>query len=322
MIPKDEILKIKVEAKLCRLDKCMASQLKEYSRSRLQKLIENSLVKVNGVTVTDCSFQVKESDEIIVTQKPVEQVRIVAKQIPFEVVYEDEDMMVINKPAGLTVHPGAGNYDDTLVNALAYYCKNKLANTGDPNRPGIVHRLDKDTSGIMLVAKTDIAHSKLTQAIANREVKRTYHALIYGTLSPAVGTISTAYGRSKVDRKKMSVKHSGDKLAVTHYRILKTHKGAISEVECNLETGRTHQIRVHMDHKKCPIVGDQVYGRSKNHNLSDFSMKVGQLIRSFPRQALHAKKIGFIHPIKDEYMEYEVDIPNDIRNLIEHIEIS
>jgi 23S rRNA pseudouridine1911/1915/1917 synthase len=319
MIPKDEILKLKVDNSHGRLDKYIANQLKEYSRSKLQKLIENSLVKVNGKIITDCSFQVKESDEIIIKPQVPQEKKITAKNIPFEVVYEDEDMMVINKPAGLTVHPGAGNFDDTLVNALAYYCKNKLANTGDPDRPGIVHRLDKDTSGLMLIAKTDLAHSKLTQAIANREVKRVYHALIYGTIAPTIGTISTPYGRSKVDRKKMSVKHKSDKLAITHYQVLKVHRDTLSEIECRLETGRTHQIRVHMDHKKAPIVGDQVYGRSKNHNLSAFSVEVGQLIRSFPRQALHAKKIAFEHPISGEYMEFEIDLAADIKDLIKKL---
>jgi 23S rRNA pseudouridine1911/1915/1917 synthase len=321
MTPNIEILNLKVEVARDRLDKYITSQLKEYSRSKIQKLIENSLVEVNACIVADCSFQVKEGDDILIKMQTTQVPTIItAKNIPFEVVFEDDDMMVINKPAGLTVHPGAGNHDDTLVNALAYHCKNKLADTGDPSRPGIIHRLDKDTSGLMLIAKTVFAHSKLTKAIANHDVKRVYHALIYGTLIPAIGTIDTPYGRSKVDRKKMSVKYIGGKQAITHYKILTVHRATLSEIECKLETGRTHQIRVHMEYKKTPIIGDQTYGRSKNYNLAAFSDNVIKQIKSFPRQALHAKKIGFTHPRTDEYMEFESELPQDIRSLLEALD--
>ncbi len=314
MKPNIEKLEVKAEESGERLDKIIASHVREISRSRIQKLIKDNLVTINEKIVADRSYQVKAGDNISITFKPSESRSVVAKEIPFEVVFEDEDLMVINKPSGLTVHPGAGNHQDTLVNALMFYTKGKLA--GDSERPGIVHRLDKDTSGLMLIAKSEFAHFKLTQAIANREVTRIYVAFILGTLVPAFGTIKTSYGRSKVDRKKMAVKHHGEKMAITHYQVLRTFRKSISEVECKLDTGRTHQIRVHLDHKKVPIVGDQTYGKSKNHNLSAFEGKEIELIKNFPRQALHSKKIGFIHPRTETYMEFESELPKDMLKLL------
>ncbi len=314
MTPNLKKLNFIVEGANERLDKIIASRATDISRSRIQKLIENNLVKVNGKILTDRSYQVKAGDKISITLELFIQSNIKPKDIQLDIVYEDEDLIVINKQAGLTVHPGAGNHEDTLVNALVHHTKGKLA--GQADRPGIVHRLDKDTSGLMLVAKSDLAHSHLSQAIASREVTRIYVALIYGKLIPAIGTINTAYGRSKVDRKKMTVKHKGDKMAVTHYRVLEVYRDSISLVECKLETGRTHQIRVHMDHKKTPIVGDQTYGRSKNHNLSGFSASEQEAIRGFARQALHAQKIGFVHPRSLKEMWFETDLPEDMNSLI------
>ncbi len=318
MIPNIEKLEVKVEESGERLDKIIASHVRDISRSRIQKLIKDNLVTINEKIVTDRSYQVKAGDSILITLKPSESEGvIVAKEIPFEIVFEDEDLMVINKPAGLTVHPGAGNHQDTLVNALMFHTKGKLA--GDSQRPGIVHRLDKDTSGLMLIAKSEFAHFKLTQAIANREVTRIYVAFILGTLMPAFGTIKTSYGRSKVDRKKMTVKHHGEKMAITHYQVLRVFKNSISEVECKLDTGRTHQIRVHLDHKKVPIIGDQTYGKSKNHNLAAFSEDEMTFIKNFPRQALHSKQIGFVHPRTEEYLQFESDLPRDMLKLLEVI---
>jgi 23S rRNA pseudouridine1911/1915/1917 synthase len=318
MTSTDKSFKLTINDWTGRLDLCISKELTNLSRSKIQKLIKNKSVKVDGKIVTDRSFQVKGGNEIEVDcYQDESNSNLTKKHIPLDVVYEDDHLLVINKPVGLTVHPGAGNKDNTLVNALLYRYGNKLP--GDALRPGIVHRLDKDTSGLMVVAKTDIALQKLSEDLAMREIKRVYQALIYGRLMPAIGTIKTPYGRSKVDAKKMVVKFKSDREAITHYKTIKLLKGNLSLVEFQLETGRTHQIRVHMDYKKTPIVGDQLYGKSRNHNLTDLSEEVKVAIRKFPRQALHAKKLSFTHPITEEVMEFEVEIPEDIAELIKHL---
>lgn len=302
----------------CRLDKCIAEELSSLSRSKIQKLILNQHVKVDEKIVSECSYQVKIGNVIELNNLEEKKTSIITpKDIPFKIIYEDNYLLVIDKPAGLTVHPGAGNKDDTLVNALVHHCGGNLP--GDSERPGIVHRLDRDTTGLMITAKTEEALQNLSQSLANREIKRIYNAVIYGLLTPSMGTIKTPYGRSKTDRKKMSVKFKSDKEAITYYKVLEEFAEHLSLVEFQLETGRTHQIRVHMDYKKTPIVGDQVYGRSRNHNLSNFSDDTKECIRSFPRQALHAKRISFTHPITDEQMNFEIDLPSDMENLIDNI---
>jgi len=316
MTPENIIVNVELQNGHSRLDKYLVPVLIDLTRSKIQKLIVSQSVKVNDKIVADASFHVKDGDVIEinkVTQEPTYSIE--AEKIDFEIVFEDEHILVINKPIGISVHPGAGIRSGTLVNAIAYHLKDTLP--GDPERPGIVHRLDKDTSGLMVVAKSEIAHQKLSSAIAERRVKRVYNALIYGVPVPAMGTIDTPYGRSKVDRQKMTVKFASPRNAVTHYSTLKIFSGCLSLVELQLETGRTHQIRVHMEFRKTPLVGDKTYGKARNHNLAAFDDdNVKLAIRNFPRQALHAKRLEFDHPVSGDHLAFELDLPVDMKKLI------
>jgi 23S rRNA pseudouridine1911/1915/1917 synthase len=305
-----------------RVDKFLSNKITDLSRSQIKHLIEAGFLQVNGSVLTDASYKIKATDTFTLDIKQNTHSSIVPQKIDFEILYEDEDLMVINKPAGLTVHPGAGQKDNTLVNALAYHLDGKLSSIGLKDaRPGIVHRLDKETSGVMLVAKTDFAHVKLAKYIKDREVERTYLALVYGHMTPIHGTISTYFGRSKKERTKMTVLRSGTRMAITHFKVLKTFaEGTLSLVELKLETGRTHQIRVHMEFKKHPIVGDRVYGKALNHNLNTLPSDLISEVRNFPRQALHAHKIAFPHPRTEEIMEFEAAPPKDFSHLLEELD--
>ncbi len=250
-----------------------------------------------------------------------------AENIPLDILYEDDDVIVINKAAGMVVHPAAGNWTGTLVNALLYHCGDTLSGIGGVKRPGIVHRLDKDTSGVMIVAKNDHAHAHLSEQLANRTLSRIYHALVWDVPIPPYGTIDIAMGRDHKNRLKQAIKR-GDanqsRHAVTHYKTLKSYQDAISLVECKLETGRTHQIRVHMQAKGHCLIGDPMYGAQQTLQLS----RLGRLgdninkdtILNFPRQALHAHKLSFVHPKTDDIMTFTADIPDDLKNIIEFLE--
>jgi 23S rRNA pseudouridine1911/1915/1917 synthase len=229
------------------------------------------------------------------------------------IVFEDEHLIIIDKPAGLVVHPAPGNPDRTLVNALLAHCGDSLAGIGGVKRPGIVHRLDKDTSGLMVVAKTELAHQKLSQAFAAHNLTRAYLALVRGVPSPREGTIATRIGRSKTNRKKMAVVARGGKEAITRYRVLRSFGLAASLLECRLATGRTHQIRVHLAAKHHPLIGDQVYGRAAGASLP-------REARDFPRQALHAQVIGFDHPATGQPVVFSSDLPRDIVDLVKILE--
>lgn len=304
-----------------RLDKLLTTYCKGLSRNHVQKLIASNHLTANDRILTDCSYQVKLYDHLSISvdvreeeccDKPV----LIGKNIPLDVVYEDEHLLVINKQSGLTVHGGAGTQDDTLVNALVFYLGDKLSSVGGDDRPGIVHRLDRDTSGLMLVAKNDICHAKLGDMLQKRLIKREYVALVYGMVYPIMGKIETYIARNAAQRTAMRVVRDSGKLALTHYKVEEVLVGGVvSKVVCWLETGRTHQIRVHMLHKKNPLIGDQVYGRSLNHNLKSLSEKQRQMVLSFPRQALHARKIGFIHPMTGEEMEFSAEMPIDMMDL-------
>lgn len=303
-----------------RLDKYLAQNITTLSRSKLKQIIEAGNVTINGKTVTDSSYQVKLADQLEITIVVNNNSSLEAKEIPLDIIFEDEDIIIINKQSGLTVHPGAGNHNDTLVNGLIHHCKGELSSIGDHTRPGIVHRLDKDTSGVMVVAKNNYAHMSLAEQLQERSMKRTYTAFVYGAISPTIGTIKTYYGRSKRDRTKMAVKRFGDKIAITHYRSIRSFaQDAITEMEFALETGRTHQIRVHMAHKRAPIIGDIVYGNGFNPNLKDLPLEVKKYVRSFPRQALHAKSLELTHPTTGEQMRFEAPIPEDMKELIAKI---
>lgn len=309
------------EDKNQRLDKFLSKQLlitnPEISRSRTQDLIEKSCVVdlQNNIVLTNCAHKIKGMEEISVDIPSAIESEIPAKDIPFEIIWEDENMMVINKPSGLTTHPGHGNQDETLVNALLFHCKDNLSGINGILRPGIVHRLDKDTSGLMVVAKSDIAHLELSKQIENRTLKRQYLAMCFGVPKPLNGMIEKNIGRSKLNRLKMVIMRVGGKSAITHYSVKKIYQnGLISLIECQLETGRTHQIRVHMTSIGHSLIGDQVYGNRKKA-LGDINQDLKDFINNFPRQALHSYKIAFFHPISKKEMQFEIDFPDDLKEL-------
>jgi 23S rRNA pseudouridine1911/1915/1917 synthase len=302
-----------------RLDKFIASNISTLSRTKIKKSIEDGDVLLNGKAMMESDYKVKIGDEISITLADKKSFKLSKHESTLDIVYEDEDIIVINKPSGLTVHPGAGNHQDTLVNILLAHREGALSSGGgNMDRPGIVHRLDKDTSGLMIIAKNDLAHNRLTEMMANREISRTYLSIVYGALHPLNGTIKTQYGRSKREPKKMSVMRSGGKQAITHYNTLEVFgENAASFIECKLETGRTHQIRVHMDHKGHTVVGDQVYGRSRNFNLNSLDSKSRDAIKALKRQALHAYQLELIHPISGNPLFFKVDLPQDMAKILD-----
>ena len=305
-----------------RLDKGVGEALKQQdpslSRVRLQALIEQGKLLFNNQPVLSPKTALREGTYTLEIPS-VEKSCLKPQDIPFEIVFEDEDLIVINKPSGLTVHPGAGQHDGTLVNALLHAFGEKLSGIGGVRRPGIVHRLDKETSGLMVVAKNDFAHQKLSEQFADHTLARTYICFVYGKLAPVKGTVSTFIARHAVNRQKMAVTKSEQrgKRAITHYKVLKTFQNFdnalqfISMVECKLETGRTHQIRVHMNHIGHPLVGDPVYGKKTIPEC--WKKKVGD----FKRQALHAKEIEFLHPRTGALVTFTSEFPQDMRDLLE-----
>ncbi len=304
-----------------RLDKFLARKLPELSRSRLQALLEEGRVFRGNSAVTDANTKVKLRERYEVRIPEIVVSHMEPQAIDLDIVHEDKDLLVINKPAGLTVHPGAGNPDMTLVNALLAHCGESLSGIGGVARPGIVHRLDKDTTGLLVAAKHDAAHLHLSAQLADRSLKRTYHALVWGAPKLKSGTITGNIGRSFSNRQKMAVVPKGGKPAVTHYKILK-QLGGVSLVECNLETGRTHQIRVHFAHIGHPLVGDQTYGQSTESRLKAGTYKslpksAKEALLGFSRQALHAKELGLIHPATGKAMHFKCDLPRDMKKLIE-----
>ena len=308
-----------------RLDKALAAGLPDLSRSRVQALLEQGCVRGDGRTITDPSLRVKPGQTFQVEVPGAETAEPVPQDIPIDVVFEDADVLVIDKPAGLVVHPAAGNPDGTLVNALLAHCGDSLSGIGGVKRPGIVHRLDKDTSGLMVVAKNDRAHHGLSDQFSDRTLSRTYLALVWGVPNPTQGRIEGNIGRSSADRKKMAVVTGGGKHAATKYRVLKSFGMAASLVECVLETGRTHQIRVHLTHIGHPLVGDPLYGRGRSGRPGGkFASLLPEPVRSslvgFPRQALHAAALTFRHPVSGEIVTFRSPIPADIHELIVTLE--
>lgn len=302
-----------------RLDKVLSELNSELSRSNIQKSIKKGYVKLNKVIIHNSATKVKENDEVelINIEAPIFAVK--ATNIKLNILYEDEALIVINKPPGLTVHPGAGFHQDTLTNALIYHTTS-LSDIGGSIRPGIVHRLDKDTSGLMVVAKNNFAHVSLAKQIERRELVRKYQALIWGVINPNSGTIKVNIGRNKILRQKMSAMKEGGKVAITHYKILEVFlNGAISLVECKLETGRTHQIRVHLSHIGHSIIGDQTYGNNKK-KINNLPSTVSEVIVNFQRQALHSYYISFTHPFTKQLLNFEVRLPEDIQTIINNIQ--
>jgi len=299
-----------------RLDQFLRAELPEHSRAFLQKLIDEHLVLVNGKHVKS-SYHVRPGDRISVEIPPPRPTEAQPEDIPLDVLYEDADLIVVNKPAGLVVHPAAGNYEHTLVNALLHHCRGKLAGIGGVERPGIVHRLDKGTSGCLVVAKTDFAHRALVGQFKSRSVKKIYRAICRGRFERPSGRIETIIGRSERDRKKMSSRAARGRPATTDYRVLKQNDD-LALVEATLHTGRTHQIRVHMAHIGHPIVGDATYGHK-----SETQSRVRETCEANPkskisvaRPLLHAYKLGFTHPRSGKLLEFEAPIPDDMEQII------
>ena len=304
-----------------RLDKFLTEKLTEFkpeiSRSRVKMLIEQGNITNSDANIcyTDCAYKIKGGEEFLITIPDPAPSQITAKNIAFDIIFEDQHMAVINKPAGLTTHPGNGNHQETLVNALLFHLGDKLSGINGVMRPGIVHRLDKDTSGLMVIAKSDTAHQELARQIQDRTLKRHYLALCFGVPKPLSGKIDKNITRSRVNRLKMTTVRQGGRRAITHYSVKKIYcKDLLSMVECRLDTGRTHQIRVHMTAIGHCLIGDQTYGnRKKSLNKIDENLK--NSINNFPRQALHSYKIAFLHPITKEPMQFETDLPQDIKEL-------
>ncbi|OWJ59867.1 RluA family pseudouridine synthase [Inquilinus limosus] len=293
-----------------RLDRALADAVPDLSRSRLQALIAAGCVREGERTVEDASTKVKPGQRFEIRVPPPVRAEPEPQAIGLDIVYEDPHLIVIDKPAGLVVHPAAGNPDGTLVNALLAHCGAQLSGIGGVARPGIVHRLDKETSGLMVVAKTDAAHKALSAQFADRTLSRTYLALVWGRPSPSAGTIEGAIGRDPRNRQRMAIVKAGGKPARTHYRVLRPAGAEASLVTCKLDTGRTHQIRVHMTSIGHPLIGDPVYGRRPRSAIAN------ETARSFPRQALHAAKLRFRHPADQRELEFTRPLPGDMRHLL------
>ena len=285
------------------------------SRNQIQKFIKNGFVTCEETEISDCSFKVKENDVYQLQIPEPEEADPIPENIPLDIVFEDSDLLVVNKPAGMTVHPAPGAYHGTLVNALLYHCRDNLSGIGGVKRPGIVHRIDKETSGLLVVAKNDLAHQGLSEQFFEHSVERTYYAVVYNVPSPLSGTIVGNIGRSRFDRKKMALLKNGGKNAVTHYKTLETFNHSAALVQCNLETGRTHQIRVHLSSIGCGLIGDKIYKQSHKASLK-FPTEIKRFLDVFPRQALHAATLGFIHPRNGKKMKFEVGFPEDFGELV------
>ena len=282
-----------------RIDRHLVTALPELSRSRIQQLIRSGSVRLNGA-ITRPHQIVRTGDQIELTNPPPEKIETRPEAIPLEILFEDDDLIVINKPAGMTVHPGAGHHEHTLVNALLHHCST-LSGIGGKERPGIVHRLDKETSGCIVAAKNDIAHRELSKQFATRAVEKIYLALVAGKLRKQTGVIEEKIGRHPVQRKRMSVSSPRGREARTEYRVLRLNEQA-SLIECRLHSGRTHQIRVHLHHLGHPVLGDKIYGL--------------RFAKNFPRQMLHAWKLGFRHMRTGERKNFEAPLPDDFEQAI------
>ena len=299
-----------------RLDRFLAEALPALSRTRLQALISDGRVDCAGATVTSASRRVKSGERYTVDEPPPLPTRPQGQEIALTIVYEDADLIVVDKPAGLVVHPAPGNPDRTLVNALIAHCGASLSGIGGEARPGIVHRLDKDTSGLMVAAKTDLGHQGLSRQFAEHNLDRAYNAVVWGTPSPLTGVVTGNIGRNPRNRKKMAVVTRGGKFAETHYRVLRDIGEVAALVECRLKTGRTHQIRVHLASIGHPVIGDPAYGRSAPPRLSHADAKFRTAMLQLHRQALHAVRIGFVHPRTGERLTFESPLPADIAALL------
>lgn len=303
-----------------RVDRFLAETLPNLSRSRLKTLIDEGHLRGDAGPVTQPAEAVRAGATYILDLPEPIAATPRAQSIPFPILYEDSDLIVLDKPAGLVVHPAPGNLDGTLVNALLAHCGPGFTGIGAERRPGIVHRLDKDTSGVMVVAKTQLANDVLTAAFAARDIDRTYHALVWGLPQPLSGEIEGAIGRDKADRKRMAVVPHGGKFALTRYRTMRAWQTSLALVECRLATGRTHQIRVHFATSGHPIVGDPVYLRRVPASAKAINQPLRGRLLDFPRQALHAASLGFKHPRSGNILSFESTLPTDMDALLNEID--
>lgn len=299
-----------------RLDKWLAGAVADLSRERLKTLIKQGRVRADGETITDPSYGVKPGQTFDVDVPEPTSPIPKPQEIPLVIAYEDEAVIVVNKPAGLVVHPAPGNPDHTLVNALIHHCGDSLSGIGGVRRPGIVHRLDKDTSGLMIAAKSDAAHQALAADFAARRIDRKYLALVWGVPKPSAGKIEGNIGRSPKNRRKMAIVSRGGREALTQYKVQERFGDAVSLIQCKLATGRTHQIRVHMTHIGHPIVGDATYGRAPARKLRSLPMDTAQAISDANRQLLHAGTLGFRHPSTEAVMSFDSDLPVEFETII------
>ncbi len=295
------VIDISADAEEERIDKLLARSMDTLSRSFLQKLLKDGNVSVNGKTVK-ANYRVKDGDRVEFFVPPAVEPDILPEDIPLTVLYEDEDVLVVDKPKGMVVHPAAGHYTGTLVNAVMFHCKENLSGINGVLRPGIVHRIDMDTTGSILICKNDFAHNAIAQQLKEHSICRRYRAIVCGVIGEDEGTVCAPIGRDKKDRKKMAITPDG-KEAVTHYKVLERFKEH-TYIECRLETGRTHQIRVHMAFKGHPLLGDEVYGRGKSKYRCQ-------------GQCLHAMILGFVHPTTGEYIETTAQLPDYFQHLLE-----
>lgn len=286
-----------------RIDKFMSAALPELSRSYIQKLLEEGNIKVNQRNCR-ANYKLRAGDQIVFAPPEPKMPEILPEPIPLDIVFEDTDILIINKPKGMVVHPAAGHYSGTLVNGILYHCRDQLSTINGVMRPGIVHRIDKDTTGLLVVCKNDLAHQALAEQLRQHTITRVYSAIVYDNLPQNEGRIDKPIGRHPVDRKKQAVNVKNGREAVTHYRVLERFQGKYTFIECRLETGRTHQIRVHMASIHHPLLGDTVYGPDKN----PFHLQ---------GQALHAGILGFVHPRTGEYMEFHAELPDYFKNLLQ-----
>lgn len=298
-----------------RLDKFLAETFPDISRNTFIRLIENNRVKISstGIFAAQPDMKIETGQVFEISLPAPENMEIKPEEMPLDIVYEDNDVVVVNKPAGLVVHPGAGNWEHTLVNGLLFHCKDSLSGIGGVQRPGIVHRIDKDTSGLLVVAKNDKAHLALSKQFAAHSIQREYQAFVWGRIEQEEGRVEGNIGRSSSNRQKMALVQIGGKPAVTHYTRLDVFGGGLaSRIKCILETGRTHQIRVHMSSIRHSLIGDFTYGHPPK-NAPDF-------LKNFPRQALHAGVLGFVHPSSGKQLIFEVPMPKDMQELMKQLQ--
>tara|TARA_B100000575_G_scaffold293911_1_gene307001 strand:+ start:67 stop:1047 length:981 start_codon:yes stop_codon:yes gene_type:complete len=303
-----------------RVDIYLSKNINSFTRSHIQKFIKTGYLKINGRPNKSPSTKVKTYDELVLQVEEKENRKLLLSNVSLNIIHEDQDILIVNKPKGMVVHPGAGNYKNTLANALRYKYKNKLSDINGEFRPGIIHRIDKDTSGLLVVAKNNLAHSKIAKQFSDHSIKRKYQCLVWGVLRPLNGRINTLITRNKKNRKLMTVSDIAGKKAITNYRTLKVYNlkniPKISFVECILETGRTHQIRVHLSYKGTSLLGDDKYGK-KNIKFKKINENFFKILTNLEGQALHAKTLEFMHPTKNKPVCFKSNLPSEFKKILD-----